>query len=267
MENKTKTNLLRIGNIIFFLIAITVNVLANAVKINGKGTGELSDAIPNLFVPSGITFAVWGVIYLLLLVFTVYQARGLFRSDEAGTAVVKTIGALFIISCIANAAWIFAWHYLQILLSLVIMLVLLVVLITMYLRLGIGKARVGVLEKLCVHVPFSVYLAWISVATIANVTALLVTLGWNGFGLSEAFWAVFMIVIAALLALAGLLVRGDIAFSLVFAWAFFGIYLKRMGTGPLSVPEVAFSALVALCVVLAGVLVAGIRLFLKTRHS
>jgi hypothetical protein len=265
MANKKTLALLRIGNIVFFLAAVTVNVLANAIRIGGKSTGELSDAIPNLFVPAGLTFAIWGVIYLLLLIFILYQARGLVRTDERGTNAVEGIGVIFIVSCIANAAWIFTWHYALVGLALIIMLVLLACLIGIYLGLRIGKERVSLTEKLCVHLPFSVYLGWITVATIANVTALLVTLGWDGFGLGEIFWTVLMIIVAALIALLSLVLRRDIAYSLVIAWAILGIYLKRSSPAVTPAPEVAYTALICLCVVLAGGVITAVRLLVKRK--
>lgn len=242
-------------NVVFFVGMVVVNGLANIVRIGGRLTGEVADSFPNLFVPAGITFAVWGAIYLLLLAFIVFQARGLFRSDERLASRTRAIGPFFIVSCALNAGWLFAWHFLLIGLSLVIMLALLATLIIVYVRLNAGRDKLAPLEYLCLRLPFSVYLGWISVAAIANVTAALVALGWDRFGASEAFWAVFMIGVALALNLAVLLTRRDAAYSLVFAWAFLGIYLKRVMPGTPFVPEVAYAALVALIVTCAAVVV------------
>ncbi len=242
-------------NIVFFIAMVTVNGLANIVRIGGRLTSEVSDSFPNLFVPAGITFAIWGAIYLLLLGFVVFQTRALFRAGERFASRVRAIGWFFIISCALNGAWIFAWHYLLTGLSLLIMALLLAALIVIYVRLNAGRDKFTPLEYLFFRLPFSVYLGWISVAAIANVTAVLVALGWNRFGASEAFWAVLMIGVALALNLAVLFLRRDAAYSLVFAWAFLGIYLKRAAPGTPFVPEVAWAALVALIVTGAAIVV------------
>ncbi len=224
-ESKAKTTL-QFANIAGFLGTIVVNYLANALPIAGKSTGELSDLYPNLFTPAGFTFAIWGVIYLLLTLFVIYQAKDIHKLNK--DPVVEKVGGWFFVTCLANMGWIFAWHYQAVGLSLVFMLILLVSLIFIYLRLDIGRTRVTKMERYLVHLPFSVYLGWISVATIANVSALLVDAGWNRWGLSEATWTVIVIIVGTLIALYALRSRGDIFYSLVFIWAFFGIFMRRI---------------------------------------
>ena len=223
-ESKAKTTL-QFANIAGFLGTIVVNYLANALPIAGKSTGELSDLYPNLFTPAGFTFAIWGVIYLLLTLFVIYQAKDIHKLNK--DPVVEKVGGWFFVTCLANMGWIFAWHYQAVGLSLVFMLILLVSLIFIYLRLDIGRARVTKMERYLVHLPFSVYLGWISVATIANVSAFLVGTGWNRWGLSEATWTVIVIIAGTVIALNGLRSRGDVFFSLVFVWAFIGIFVRR----------------------------------------
>jgi hypothetical protein len=265
MENSKPNKPLAVLNIMAFLGTVTVNTLANSVKIGGRMTGEISDSIPNLFVPAGITFAVWGVIYLLLLAFTVWQARLLFRADESLARRVNAVGPWFIITSVFNMAWIFTWHFLLIGLSLVVMLALFTSLIVLYLRLNAVGGRPSFVEGLCLRAPFSVYLGWISVATIANVTAVLVTAGWDGFGLPQAFWTVTVIVAAAAVALAGMIIRKDFMFGLVFVWAFLGIWLKRSAPDVVFVPEVAYAALIALILAAAGAAVAIVRTVVRSR--
>lgn len=216
--------ILTLLNLVAFVGVVTVNALANVLPINGRTTGELSDLYPNLFVPAGITFAIWGLIYLLLLAFVLYQVRSLF--GPAPDRTIDRIGGWFLLSSLANMSWIVAWHYEQVFLSLLIMLVLLSSLLQIYLRLDIGRADAPVPEKVFVHIPFSVYLGWITVATIANVTALLVDLGWNGFGLSDLFWTILVILIGTGIALAMLRRHGDIFIVLVVIWAYAGIVLR-----------------------------------------
>jgi hypothetical protein len=200
---------------------------------------------PNLFVPSGLTFSIWGIIYLLLLGFSIFQAT------KKGNPAVERIGWLFVISSAANIGWIFAWHYMLVGLSLILMLVLLGSLITLYLRLGIGgtenqlSAETGRGMRWFVNVPFSVYLGWITVATIANATALLVDLGWNGFGLPEQFWTIFVIAAALVITILMLLTRRDVAYALVVIWALLGIVIKRAFEDPEPVRSVVYAAAVA----------------------
>ena len=173
--NKSRRVLsLSILNLLGFLGTVVVNALASILPINNMKTGELSDLYPNLFVPAGLTFAIWGLIYVLLAIFVVYQLIPSVRRDAQKVDFVQKIGLLFFISSLANIGWIFAWHYKIVPLSLALMLILLGCLIAIYLRLNIGKSEAPKAEKYSVHLPFSVYLGWITIAAIANVTALLV---------------------------------------------------------------------------------------------
>jgi hypothetical protein len=244
--------LLSVLNILVFLGVVAVNGLANALPINGRNTGEISDSLPNLFVPAGITFSIWGVIYLLLGIWSVWQLVAALGGRAAGTGVVEKIGIWFIISCLANIAWILCWHYGRYTLSLLVMLVLLISLIVLYLRLDIGRANLGTARNFASHLPFSIYLGWITVATVANVTAVLVNAGWNGFGIPEAVWAILVIAVAAVITLVMLVNRADIGYAVVVLWALFGIVLARLN-GPVPSVPVAIGAVASGGVVLAGV--------------
>ncbi len=203
-----------------------MNFLANALPLNGKTTGELSNLYPNLFVPAGFTFSIWGVIYTWVGIWVVYQLVQSFRGkDNAG---VGKIGVFFLLSSLANAAWIVAWHYQLVPLSLVIMLIILGSLIVIYLRLGIGKGYHGTAARALVHSPFSIYLGWITIATIANVTTLLVDINWDGFGIDPITWTIVMVLITTLITLVVLWKRRDYTYALVSIWAFFGISSKRL---------------------------------------
>ena len=138
MENTTKKMLLQIGNVIALLCVIIVNILANLLPFNNKTTQVLSDQYPNLFVPAGITFSIWGVIYLLLIAFVIYQAQDVFAKKKKELPFLNQIHLLFILSCLANIFWIFLWHYEFLILSLMTMIVLFIVLLLLYLRLDIG---------------------------------------------------------------------------------------------------------------------------------
>lgn len=212
------------ANLGALLMMIVVNALANILPLNGKTTAEISDSYPNLFTPAGYAFSIWGLIYALLLIFAVYQAL---PSQREKTFLHK-IGFFFVLSCIANISWIFLWHYEQIILSLVPMFALLITLIAIYLRLNIGRSDAPSKEKLYVHLPFSVYLGWITVAPIANVAAALTAINWDGWGISDVAWTILVIIIAMMITLSVIIKRKDIAFSLVIVWALIGIIVKQI---------------------------------------
>jgi hypothetical protein len=251
--SKFKNISLLILNIIGFVVTVIVNVLANALPINNKTTAELSDQYPNLFVPAGLTFSIWGIIYLLLAIFIIYHIIVTLRDDNEGFLAFQKVGYLFFISSLLNIAWIFAWHYEIVLLSLVIMLLLFASLLTIYLRLNIGKSDANNKVKYFIHLPFSVYLGWITIATIANTTGWLVDSNWNRFGLSEQFWAVVVIVVGIAITAAILLRRQDIFYALVVDWAFLGILLKRLAD-PASDQGVVIITIVGLVIISAGII-------------
>lgn len=204
----------KILNLLFFGGMVFMNYLANALPINGKTTGELSDQYQNLFVPAGITFSIWGIIYLLLLVFCIIQ----FRTENK--LLVNTIGWLFAVSCILNAAWIVFWHYEQLPLSLLVMAGLLISLI--YINIGLKEVGPGITKA-----AFGIYLGWICIATIANVTAVLVNINWQGFGLPQEFWTIIMIAAGTIIAVLAVYRFNNVFIALPVIWAFIGIILKR----------------------------------------
>jgi hypothetical protein len=246
-------------NFIGFLAVVLVNALAVILPINNHTTQELSDKYPNLFVPAGITFSIWGIIYLLLLLFTVDQFVVAFRrsSDEKG--IFEKIGMLFFISCIFNIGWILAWHYEIVWLSLIIMALLLISLISIYIRLGIGRSQVRNSEKILVNIPFSVYLGWITIATIANVTAFLVKINWNKFGISDQLWTVIVIAVGVIITLATVFSRNDIFYCLVVIWALVGILLKRITDNSIPDQLVIIASSVGIAIVVLGIIVQLIR--------
>ena len=246
-------------NLLGFLGTVIVNALANILPISDITTGELSDLYPNLFVPAGLTFAIWGLIYVLLAIFVIYPLMPSVRRDTQKVDFVRRIGPLFFISCLANIGWIFAWHYRILPLSLVLMLILLGSLLSIYLRLNIGKSQATKAERYLVHLPFSVYLGWITIATIANVTALLVNTGWTGWGLSEQFWALAVIVVGIAIALSILFTRRDISYCLVVDWALLGILLKRLSDTTVPDQSVEVISIAGMVIITAAVIAQLIR--------
>ncbi len=220
---KTNINPFRFGNIFAFIVTLAVNGLAGTTVLNGRSTAQVSDLYANPFTPAGYVFAIWGIIYALLAVFVIYQVL----PKQKVKSFQKQIGALFLLSSIFNVVWLFLWQYDYISESCILMFALLATLVSIYLRLGKGKSNVSRTEKLCVHLPFSVYLGWITVASIANVAAALVSVRWDGFGFSAQAWAILAMVIALVVTLAVIAARRDIAYSLVVVWALAGIAVKQ----------------------------------------
>lgn len=219
-------------NIVFFAVMIVMNYLANALPLNNKTTGALSDALPNLFVPAGLTFSIWGIIYLLLAAFCIIQFKA---SDQV---IIEKIGWLFSISCLLNAVWIVAWHYQRIPASLLIMTGLLITLI--FINMVIRELPFGIIKA-----AFGIYLGWICIAIIANVTALFVRYNWNGFGISEVAWTIIMISAGVLIVSLALLRLQNPFIGLSVIWAFLGIYIKRQD----NYKSIAITAIVALAFV------------------
>ncbi len=210
-------------NVVAVIVTLAVNGMANAIPLNGQNTGAISDKFLVYFVPAGYVFAIWGIIYIALIAFGVYQALPSQRENPR----LDRIGWLFALSCLANSAWIFLWHYEYFPLTVVVMLTLLLSLIAIYVRLDIGRTHVTTIEKWFIDIPFSIYLGWISVATIANITDLLYYWKWDGMGIDPQVWAVILLVAATLISLAMTLTRRDIAYLIVIIWAFAGIAVKQ----------------------------------------
>lgn len=219
--DKTKPILLQFLNIVSLVLVLVMNFAATALPLNGMSTEAISDALPSYFTPAGYTFSIWGLIYAALIAFAIYQARPI----ERKRSFLYKVGWLFIVSSIANSTWIAAWHYGYYVASVFIMLALLVTLIALYLRLNIGRrdASLSWQDKLFYQAPFSLYLGWITVATIANMASVVNYLGWNGFGIAEPIWAMIMIGAAVIIAALLLINRRNLAYAGVLVWALFGI--------------------------------------------
>jgi hypothetical protein len=219
--------LFRLMVVFAFLVMIVVNGLANSIPIGGVTSAEVSDSFPNLFAPAGYTFAIWGVIYLLLGVYTVYQFLMINRNlDDVKKAVFHKIRVYFILSCMANTLWIFAWHYKRIGASVILIVVILISLILINQLLE--SISLSQKENLCIRLPFSVYFGWITVATIANITTFLVSIGFTGWGISEQGWTVIVLIVGLVIGGVTTWRNQDIAYGLVIIWAYLGILVKHI---------------------------------------
>lgn len=205
------------------ILTVAINAAANIIQFNGITTGEFSDMFPVFFVPAAYVFSIWGLIYLLLGVFVAYHWVAIEKDDER----FNVLTPLFVLSSVANIAWIFFWHYGIVSGSLVMMTVLLLSLIAiyMYLRHSTNASNHSI-EKWTIQLPFSVYLGWITVATVANVSVYLFDLGWNGGALLPEQWAAIMIIVAGILGIILGFKYKDVAYNLVLIWAIIGIMLK-----------------------------------------
>jgi hypothetical protein len=246
----TATRTLIWANTLAFLATVIVNYLSNSLPLNGKTPGELSDQYPNLFVPDGATFSIWGIIYTGLLVWIVLQWVALFSARIIAQIepAVQKIGWLFVATCFCNVLWLFSWHWELVGLSVVMMLNLLYYLYQINVRLTTNR-QAGWMYA-WTRTTFGVYQGWITVALIANVTALLVSIGWRG-GDLEVPIAMGMILIGGALAIYMLLKNNNIGHAFAVAWAFWGIFRKQNTLdGHVGIAQLA--------IVLSGLLVVGI---------
>ena len=222
------------GNILALVGLLAVNGVETGINLGGQTTGAVSAKYPGLFTPSGFTFSVWGLIYLALTAFIFYQAS----PRQLGSKRIVAISGYFKLSCLANALWIFAWHFELLGLSLVFMVVLLGSLIMIYRELGNVDKTVPLAERMLVQWPFSLYLGWISVSTIANFSAAQVGWGFDDVLFGAVLWTQIKLALAGAISAIVILRRDDLIYVLVVAWAAFGIALKQAAT-----PEVSGAAL------------------------
>ncbi len=245
----------QLANIFALGSVLTINALANILPINGVTTGEVSDSFPSLFTPAGYVFSIWGLIYTLLVIFIIYQAL----PSQKDNPRLEKLGYAFVVSCAFNFFWLLAWHYGFIGASELFMLGLLASLIVCYRRLGVGKTKVPVAERLTTRLAFSVYLGWLTVATVANTSIMLLDVGVTG-GWLAPLWALLAVAAAVGIGYLMLRNRGDAAFNLVLVWAFVGIAAKQWGAELL----VVVGALLAAGLVLAFIVQ---RLFRRGRFA
>lgn len=233
------------------VLTIGLNGVAGSGKLFGRDPGSISNNLPNAFVPAGLTFAIWSLIFAGLVAFGVYQALPAQRGARYDRLAVP-----FLLANVLNMSWLLAWHSLAYGLSVVIMLALLGSLIWLYLILDAMRPHRPA-ETWCLGVPTSLYLGWIAVATIANIVAFLVSAGYRDglLGLGAPVWPAVLVVVAALIGAFLLIRRRDFAFAAVRAWAFYGVCAARPKVG-----VVASGLLIgALLLVVAGALGLGRR--------
>ncbi|MCT8339512.1 tryptophan-rich sensory protein [Flavobacteriaceae bacterium TK19130] len=218
---------LQIANIIAFIATIIVNYASNTGAINNTTIGEVSASMQNLFTPAGYAFSIWGVIYLLLLGFIIYQSRSLFTKVRDDAFILKT-GWWFVLSCTANILWVLFWLYGYFSYSILAIFVLLfsLIMIVMRNRMELWDGPISVIAFL--WWPFVFYSGWVTVASIANVSAYLTSIDWNGWGISEPTWAIIMLLVAGVINLAITWTRNMREFALVGVWAVVAIAVANL---------------------------------------
>jgi benzodiazapine receptor len=252
MSSRANPAVYQTANVVAVIAVLIMNTVVNILPLNGVTTGQVSDSYPNLFTPPGYVFSIWGVIYILAIVFVIYQARPSQRSEPYLTQ----IGFLYIISALANIFWLLIFHYSYgvpqlFVVSLVPMTVLLLCLFAIYQRLGVGKRGVSRNQKLAVHLPMSVYLGWISLAIIANIASVLNVLIPSIPMPTQALWTALVVVVALTIAVLMVWTRGDFAFGLVVIWASIGIALNRIAIPVIFTTSIAAAVIIAILMLLA----------------
>ena len=258
METRSVSKLFKWVMLLALIAMLTVNALSSILPINGVTPKEVSDRYPNLFVPAPLTFAIWGVIYILVIAYTLYQF-GLFRKrgEAVNATLLNRTAILLTVSSILNLGWVLAWHYGLLTVSFLLLALFLITMITMRLTIH-AQEPLSVKEKWFVRLPFSVYFGWVTIATIAGAVALLVGNGFGGLGLSEAVWTIIILLVGAAIGIATALRFRDIPYLLVFVWAYSNILSNHLSpagfagkyTGVIATLILALAAFVAVIVVL-----------------
>ncbi len=238
--------------------SIAINSLSNKFPPNGVNIGALSNTLFSSvqILPANYAFAIWGLIYIGLIAFGIYQLQPAQRRNPR----LQRSGYLLALACLAQCVWIYLFLARLFPLSTIAMLGILVPLIVMYQRLGIGQQTVPRRVRWLVDIPISVYLGWISVATIVNVAIALYSLNWNGWGLTSPVWTVMVMAVSAIIGAFMLIQRGDRAYALVITWALIAIAIRQANT-----PLIAGAGiLLAIALILLGL---GLRREPPTRIS
>lgn len=249
---------------ITFIAMILANAAAVVLPVNGLTTQEVSDKYANLFAPAGITFSIWSIIYLFVAGFTIYFWKDSSDSVLANKDLKRRLGILVISSSILNSIWLFAWQYLFLSLSVIIMLALLVTLIII--NLEIGKYRFNTKEYILVRLPFSIYFGWITVATIANITAFVVSKNITLFQDHQVLWTIIILLVGLVIAGATILKNKNIAYGLIVIWAYAGILIKHQSSSGWNKEYPSVSITVMICLV-ALIVLCLLQVYLRFKTS
>lgn len=241
-----KNNILRqLAVIVTTIFTLIMNGAANAIPLNGRPTGEISDSFNALFVPAGYVFSIWGVIYIGLLAYTIYHSLPKQRYND----IMQRTGWWVALSSIFNGAWIYFWHYGFYPLTMLVMLLLLATLIVIFQKGNIGRTTYGPVMTWVFGIPFAIYLGWITVATIANASAVLIDVGWNGWGIAPLIWTYLMLAAGVIVSWIMAATRSVVAYHLVLVWAFIGISVRWQGDQNLFIAGLVAAFLVVIAII------------------
>ena len=232
------------GNLVAFGVLLLFNVLSNTLPFNDQSQAEISARYPSLFTPAGFTFSIWGLIYLALLGFVIWQALPAQRES----AKVASISRMFQLNCGLNAAWLVVWHYDLLALSMLLMLSILGTLALIYRRLLVSLEDAPVTEHLMLYLPFSMYTAWVSVAALVNASIVQLANGWHDVALSNVEWTLLKLAVAGAIGATMIVKIRDVPFALVVAWAAYGISVMQSATPAVSAAAQTLSVLMLLLV-------------------
>jgi tryptophan-rich sensory protein len=253
-----KSFLIKALAFVSYVAMVVVNSLANVLSFNNYTTGEISDLYPNLFAPAGITFSIWAIIYGLLFVYCVYQFK---KNDNE--KLYRKINIYFILSSVANILWIFSWHNNMILISVLLIATILFLLIKIAGLLN--KEKLSKEDNFLIAVPFTMYFGWITIATVANITTFLVSLGWNGFGLPNYVWMIIMLLIATSIGVLRLFKDKRYVYGLVFVWAYTGILIKHISSSGFDSKYPQVIVTTSICIL--AILIVEVILYLKNSKT
>ncbi|HEX7366989.1 MAG TPA: hypothetical protein VF273_07830 [Pelobium sp.] len=253
-------------NLIFYVIAFAVSNLSQLKLFGGVTNKDISDKYDTVFTPAGLTFAIWGVIYLSLFFFTIRSLIKATKEDihSENSQDVLRIGNLFIINNIATTFWVFAFTYEYILLSTILIIIQLITLVMIFVRLNLLDRSKTFENKLFTQFPLSIYFAWLCVANVANISLCLVYFKWDGFGISPGIWAMALVSVVILLSIFIILAKRNWFFGLVAIWSLYGIYLKRQQVDPQQYPILMQLCLYGLALLAVLVIV---RIVLNLKHK
>jgi len=217
-------------NAVAFLVQLCMTVLIQLKQVSDYTVGEVSEKYPSLFTPAGITFSIWGIIYLSLAVFCLYHIASAWAKPANHPANIATerMGEWFILANLAAAFWLLSWVYEEIGLSVTLIFIQLLCLVAIHQRLGMYDTRAGAASRWLTQFPLSIYFGWITIATMANVSSYLNATPWDGWGLDPVDWTTILIGVAVFIAILVMAIRRNVLFGLVIAWGLYGIILKRM---------------------------------------
>jgi hypothetical protein len=233
--------------------SIVVNTFSNLFPLNGVNIAKLSNTLftPVQIIPANYAFAIWGLIYIGLIAFGIFQLQPNQRQNPR----LRQGGYLLVWACLAQCVWIYLFLARLFPWSIIAMVGILLPLIGLYTRLRMSSQRLSRRERWFVDSPISIYLGWITVATVVNVAIALYSLNWDGWGIAPSLWTVVMMIVSAAIAALILIQKRDLAYLFVIVWALVAITIRHGNT-----PMIASTGIgLAIALTLLG-------LILKGRH-